>query len=120
MMPQQDDSPIATPQDVYERERLANVHPTAWTNPKNSGCYQLAIVGAGPAGLAAAEMAAGLGIKVSLIERNSIGGTNVNIGSVPSKTLIRTSRLYAEMRDAIRFGAQVPTDIRVDFTAVME
>lgn len=120
MMPQQEDSPIATPQDVYERERLANVHPAAWANPKNSGCYQLAIVGAGPAGLAAAEMAAGLGIKIALIERNLIGGTNVNIGSVPSKALIRTSRLYAEMRDAIRFGAQVPTDIRVDFTAVME
>jgi pyruvate/2-oxoglutarate dehydrogenase complex dihydrolipoamide dehydrogenase (E3) component len=120
MIPRQDNSPIATPQDAYERQRLANVRPVAWENPQILGCYQLAIVGAGPAGLAAAEMAAGLGVKVALIERNWIGGTNVNIGSVPSKTLIRTSRLYAEMRDAIRFGAQVPADIRVDFTAVME
>jgi len=39
---------------------------------------------------------------------------------VPSKTLIRTSRLYAEMRDAARYGAHLPAEIRVDFPAVMQ
>jgi pyruvate/2-oxoglutarate dehydrogenase complex dihydrolipoamide dehydrogenase (E3) component len=39
---------------------------------------------------------------------------------VPSKAIIRTSRLYAEMRDAERYGAQIPPEMRVDFSAVMQ
>ena len=119
-MQQPDKSPIATPQDVYEDRRLANVHPAAWPNPKPADCYQLVIVGAGPAGLAAAEMAAALGARVALIERSSIGGDCLNTGCLPSKSIIRTSRLYADMRDANRFGAQVPADIQVDFGATMK
>jgi pyruvate/2-oxoglutarate dehydrogenase complex dihydrolipoamide dehydrogenase (E3) component len=119
-MSPQNNSSITTPQDTYERECLANVHPPSWNNPKPADCYQLVIVGAGPAGLAAAETAAALGAKVALIERHLIGGTCLNTGCVPSKTIIRTSRLYAEMRDAKRYGAQIPDDIRVDFSAVME
>ena len=59
--------------------------------------------------------AAALGAKVALIERDLLGGDCLNIGCVPSKAIIRTSRLYAEMRNAERYGAQVPADIRVDF-----
>ncbi|MDR3387680.1 MAG: mercuric reductase [Rudaea sp.] len=112
--------PIATLQDAYEHARVANVHPAAWHNPKPADCYQLVIVGAGPAGVAAAEAAAAFGARVALVERHLIGGTCLNTGCVPSKTLIRTSRLYAEMRDATRYGAQTPDDIRVDFAAAME
>ena len=108
------------PQDAHERVRLANLHPVAWRNPKSAVRYPLAIVGAGPAGLAAAEAASALGVKVALIERELIGGTCLNIGCVPSKAIIRTSRLYAEMRDAEQYGAQSPDDIRVDAAAVMD
>ena len=119
-MSQQNDSSLTTPQDVYERDRLANLHPAEWRNPTPADCYQLLIVGAGPAGLAAAETAAELGAKVALIECHLMGGDCLNTGCVPSKSIIRTSRLYAEMRDANRYGAQIPGDIRVDFAAVME
>ncbi len=114
------DAPLATPQDVYERERLAHVHPEAWRNPIPADCYQLLIVGAGAAGLVAAETAASLGVRVALIERHLIGGTCLNTGCVPSKALVRTARLYAEMRDARRYGARIPDDIQVDFAAAME
>ena len=119
MSPQNNLSPTI-PQDMYERERVANLHPAAWSNPTPADCYQLAIVGAGPAGLAAAEAAAALGAKVALIERHLIGGTCLNTGCTPSKAIIRTSRLYSEMHDAKRYGGQIPDDIRVDFAAVME
>jgi pyruvate/2-oxoglutarate dehydrogenase complex dihydrolipoamide dehydrogenase (E3) component len=119
-MSPRDDISANVPPDAYERERVANTRPSAWRNPQSSGVYQVAIVGAGPAGLAAAELAASLGVKVALIERDSIGGVDLNIGSVPSKTLIRTSRLYADMRDAQHFGATVPDEVRVDFAAAME
>ena len=60
------------------------------------------------------------GARVALIERNLLGGTCLNTGCIPSKTIIRTSRLYREMRDAELFGGQVPSGITVDFPAVME
>jgi pyruvate/2-oxoglutarate dehydrogenase complex dihydrolipoamide dehydrogenase (E3) component len=119
MSPPIDASP-RTPQDAYERERAANVHPVEWSNPTPASCYQLVIVGGGSAGLAAAQTAAALGAKVALVERHLLGGTCLNTGCLPSKAIIRTSRLYAEMRDANRYGVQVPDDIRVDFSAVME
>ena len=108
-----------TPQDAYERARIANVHPHDWSNPSPASPYQLAIIGAGPGGLAAAEVANALGARVALIERDMIGGGCLNVGCVPSKTIIRTAQLYADMRDAQRYGAEVPCDITVDFSAVM-
>lgn len=111
---------ISTPQDAYERERMANVRPQTWSNPHPSAPYHLVVVGAGPAGLAAAEVARALGARVALIERDMIGGDCLNDGCIPSKTMIRTAQLYAEMRDARHYGAQVPCDITVDFPAVME
>lgn len=108
------------PQDAYERRRLAHVRPAAWRNPQPAGRYHLAIVGAGSAGLVAAETAAALGARVALVERAQIGGSRLNTGCVPSKALIRTSRLYAEMRDAGRYGARAPGGSPPDFALAME
>src|SRR5205085_539053 len=71
------------------------------------------------AGVLAAWAAAAWGAKVALIERNVLGGTCLNTGCIPSKTIIRTSRLYADMRNAEAFGAHVPETMTVDFAAAM-
>lgn len=92
----------------------------SWRNPDPRGPYHLLIVGAGPAGLLAAKAASRRGAKVALIESNLLGGTCLNKGCIPSKTLIRTSRLYREMRDAEHFGGRPPGGIAVDFPVVME
>jgi pyruvate/2-oxoglutarate dehydrogenase complex dihydrolipoamide dehydrogenase (E3) component len=89
-------------------------------HPKLADRYDLVVIGAGSAGLRAAITATALGAKVALVERHLLGGTCLNTGCGPSKALIRTSRLYAEMRDAERYGAQAPAAIRVDFPAAME
>ena len=108
------------PLDAYEQERLANVRPSEWRNPQPADRYDFVVIGAGPAGLVAAHGAAALGAKVALVERELLGGDCLNIGCVPSKAILRTARLYAEMRTADRYGAQIPGDIRVDFPAVMQ
>ncbi len=91
-----------------------------WRNPSPAGVYDLAIIGAGPAGLTAARFATTLGAKVALIERDRLGGASVNVGSVPSKAMLRTARLYAEMGSAEDYGAQTPSDISIDFQTVMK
>jgi len=106
--------------DPAERERIDNVRPADWRNPRPAQRYDLVIVGAGTTGLVAARAAVAAGAKVALVERHLLGGTCLNIGCVPSKAIIRTSRLYAEMRDADRYGARVPGDIQVDPAAVMQ
>ena len=119
-MQQHNDSSSTLILSEYERERLNNLHPSDWHTPTPANRYNLVVIGAGTAGLVAAHGAAALGAKVALIERDLLGGDCLNVGCVPSKTLIRTSRLYAEMRQAEQYGARLPTDIRVDFSAVME
>jgi mercuric reductase len=57
----------------------------------DSRAYDLGVIGAGSAGIAAAITAAELGAHVALIGHGTIGGTCVNIGCVPSKTLIRAT-----------------------------
>jgi pyruvate/2-oxoglutarate dehydrogenase complex dihydrolipoamide dehydrogenase (E3) component len=106
--------------ESHNRELLESAHPPAWRNPEPLDKYNLVIVGAGPAGILAARAAAAVGAKVAIIERGLIGGACINVGCIPSKTIIRTSRLYAEMRDAENFGAQVPTGINMDFAVAME
>jgi pyruvate/2-oxoglutarate dehydrogenase complex dihydrolipoamide dehydrogenase (E3) component len=108
------------PNDRGDRALLENAHPSAWKNPEPAGMYNLVIIGAGPAGLVAARHAACLGAKVALIERGLLGGTSLNVGCVPSKAIIRTSRLYGEMYEAEDFGAKVPGNIDFDFSAQME
>lgn len=104
---------------AHDRELFSNGCPAGWRNPTPRGPYRLLIIGAGPAGLAAAREAAALGAKVALIERQLLGGNCLSFGCIPSKALLRTSRLYAEMRTAANFGAVAPADLHVDFAAAM-
>jgi pyruvate/2-oxoglutarate dehydrogenase complex dihydrolipoamide dehydrogenase (E3) component len=100
-------------------ERLGNVSPVGWRSPKPLPVYHLLVIGAGPAGLVAARAAAALGAHVALIERHQIGGDCLNDGCIPSKSLIRTGRLLADMRNAVNFGALPPAELRFDFKAAM-
>ena len=113
-------SPLIAPLDAHNQTLLSNVHPEPYTNPTPAGRYNLVVIGAGTAGLVTAAAAAGLGAKVALIEKHLMGGDCLNVGCVPSKGLIRASRVAHEVRHAAEFGVQVPPGMRVDFPAVME
>jgi pyruvate/2-oxoglutarate dehydrogenase complex dihydrolipoamide dehydrogenase (E3) component len=89
-------------------------------NPTPAQRYPLLVIGGGPAGQAAAQEAARRGARVALIERRLLGGVCLNVGCIPSKTLIRTSRLCRDMREAEQFGARAPGDMVVDFAAAMQ
>ncbi|HXV36907.1 MAG TPA: mercuric reductase [Myxococcota bacterium] len=113
--------PIAVrPDDRNNQRLLANTRPADWQNPKPRDRYDLVVIGAGTAGLISAAIAAGLGARVALVERELLGGDCLNYGCVPSKSLIRAARWIAEARRAsalLGTGAGKP---EVDFAAAME
>ena len=74
------------------------------TSRSPSGGFDLAVVGAGSAGFSAAITAAEQGARVALIGHGTIGGTCVNGGCVPSKTLIRATESLHNARVAARFA----------------
>ena len=107
------------PDDPHDARLRSNLRPPEWANPTPASRYQLVAIGAGPAGLVAAAAAAGLGAKVALVERDLMGGDCLNVGCVPSKTLLRAARAVAEVHRAKEFGIRV-AEPEVDFAAVME
>ena len=79
----------------------------------NGKAYDLAIIGAGSAGFSAAITAADEGARVALIGGGTIGGTCVNVGCVPSKTLIRATETLHQARAAHRFSG-IAASARID------
>lgn len=114
------DHPFVLPQDEHNGRLVEGVHPPGWENPRPRGRYNLVVIGAGTAGLVTAAGAAGLGGRVALVERHLMGGDCLNVGCVPSKAVIRSSRTAHDVTAAESYGIRVPEGTEVDFGAVME
>ena len=95
------------PKDAHNAELVANVHPSDWRQPEPAPRYNLVVIGGGTAGLVTAAGAAGLGARVALIERYLLGGDCLNVGCVPSKAVIRSSRVVGDIRAASALGVRV-------------
>ncbi|MEB3289547.1 MAG: mercuric reductase [Leptolyngbya sp.] len=113
--------PALQPLDDHNQALQAAVQPPNWQNPTPAPCYDLVVIGAGTAGLvtAAGTAGLGLGLKVALVEKSLMGGDCLNVGCVPSKAVLRSSRAVADIRQAVALGVQA-TGVTVDFAAVME
>lgn len=66
--------------------------------------YDLAIIGGGPAGFNAGLRAASLGLETVLIERNKLGGTCLNKGCIPTKSLLKSAEIYNDILSSENFG----------------
>ena len=102
---------------IVERFRARRVY-AGWSRPARFD-RNLVVIGAGSAGLVAAYIAAAVRARVTLIEKPRMGGDCLNSGCVPSKALLRSARLAAQMRRAEEFGIE-RTQPRIDFARVME
>ncbi|MCX7032147.1 MAG: dihydrolipoyl dehydrogenase [Spirochaetes bacterium] len=69
--------------------------------------FDLAVIGAGPAGHVAAERAGRLGKRVLVIERSHLGGVCLNQGCIPTKTLLHSAKLFAHAQHGQSFGVTV-------------
>ncbi len=81
--------------------------------------YDLIVIGAGPGGYEAAAHAARMGKKVALIEKGCMGGTCLNVGCIPAKTFLRSSKLFHECGQAAKFGVRLGS-VEFDMPAVVE
>jgi pyruvate/2-oxoglutarate dehydrogenase complex dihydrolipoamide dehydrogenase (E3) component len=79
----------------------------------------LVVIGAGSAGLVSAYIAATVRAKVTLIEKDRMGGDCLNTGCVPSKALIKTARVLSQIRNSAKYGIRSAT-AEFDFAEVME
>src|SRR5688572_17006692 len=82
--------------------------------------YDAAIIGTGQAGPSLAVRLAGAGMKVAVIERKRFGGTCVNNGCIPTKTLIASARAAHIARRAGEYGVMIDSPITVDMKKVKE
>jgi pyruvate/2-oxoglutarate dehydrogenase complex dihydrolipoamide dehydrogenase (E3) component len=114
------EAPLVAPLDEHNATLVRNVHPSDWRPPTPARRYNLVVIGAGTAGLVTAAGAAGLGARVALVERHLLGGDCLNVGCVPSKCIIRSSRVFGDIAAAAALGVHVPPGIEADFGAVME
>ena len=81
--------------------------------------YDILIIGSGPAGYVAAIRAAQLGMKVACIEKSFIGGTCLNIGCIPSKTLLDSSlKHYQLINDYAEHGIEAK-EVQIDLSKMM-
>lgn len=79
--------------------------------------YDLVVIGAGPGGYEAAFEAAKYNMKVVIIEKDKVGGTCLNRGCVPTKTIMRSSELAKEALLGAKIGVNV-SDVKVNLDAV--
>ena len=101
---------------IVEAVRARQVY-AGWRKPAKFD-RNLVVIGGGSAGLVTAYIAAAVKARVTLIEKHRMGGDCLNTGCVPSKALIRSAKLLAQIGRAGEFG--VAATGRADFAAVME
>ena len=69
--------------------------------------YDLVVLGSGPGGYVAAIRASQLGMKVGVIERESLGGICLNWGCIPTKALLESAAMISHLGHAAEFGIEV-------------
>ena len=81
--------------------------------------FDVLMIGGGPGGYVAAIRAAKNGAKTALVERKELGGTCLNIGCIPTKTLIAGVDVYHKARHAMEFGVKISGEISPDWEAML-
>jgi dihydrolipoamide dehydrogenase len=79
--------------------------------------YDLAVIGAGWAGFNAALRAKELGLKVILIEKDQLGGTCLNRGCIPTKSIIQSAKVYALTGKSKTFGIETQSP-KINFSEI--
>lgn len=100
-----------------EAPKAAEAAPAAKAERKDG--YDVAVIGGGPAGYVAAIRAAQLGAKVVIFEKDTVGGTCLNRGCIPTKTYLKTAEYIHHIEAAASRGIVVNAEHSVDMPKVV-
>ncbi len=81
--------------------------------------FDVCVIGAGPGGYVAAIRAGQSGFKTAIVEKAFPGGTCLNVGCIPTKTLIAGAEVYVSARHAADFGVEISGEIRADWKKML-
>lgn len=81
--------------------------------------YDLIVIGSGPGGYVAAIRASQLGLKIAIVEKESLGGVCLNWGCIPTKALIKSAEVFEYINHAADYGIKVGSS-EVDFEAMIK
>ena len=93
--------------------------PSFITQISYTMAYDVIVIGSGPGGYPAAIRASQLGLKVAVIEKESLGGVCLNWGCIPTKALIKSAQVYDYVKHSADYGITT-TGVNHDFGAVIK
>lgn len=82
--------------------------------------FDIAIIGLGPAGLEASRAALNKGLSVVAFEENELGGTCLNVGCVPTKSILHCAKTYADFKKASNLGLNCDTLPTLDWQKIIQ
>ncbi len=81
--------------------------------------YDLIVLGAGPGGYEAAARAGRLGKRTAIVEKQHLGGTCLNVGCIPTKVFLKSSKLYTDCKNGSACGVMAPS-VKFDLAALLD
>ncbi|MFD2146490.1 FAD-dependent oxidoreductase [Mucilaginibacter antarcticus] len=82
--------------------------------------YDVIVIGSGPGGYVAAIRASQLGLKIAVVEKESLGGICLNWGCIPTKALLKSAQVFEYLNHAADYGIKLNGAGEVDFEAVIK
>ena len=81
--------------------------------------YDLIVIGSGPGGYVAAIRASQLNMKVAVVEKSEIGGICLNWGCIPTKSLLKSAKVYEFLKHSADYGIMIEGQAKPDFNAII-
>lgn len=82
--------------------------------------FDLIVIGSGPGGYVAAIRASQLGLKVAIVERESLGGICLNWGCIPTKALLKSAQVFEYIQHAKEYGITINGEATANFTEIVQ
>jgi dihydrolipoamide dehydrogenase len=82
--------------------------------------YDVIIIGSGPGGYVTAIRTAQLGMKVAVVEKESLGGVCLNWGCIPTKSLLKSAQAFDYAKHAADYGVKIEGEVKPDFEGMIK